>query len=262
MPRVATSTTASVRRSWLVQEVWLVFALSLGASGLRALLSFLADVTSGTPLSAQTAVLNGSRAPDRPWLDLLLQLTALSLGLVPVLLAAHFLSRSGERLAVIGLDRSQPRRDLARGVALAALVGGTGLAFYLATRAAGVNLTVVPENLPDVWWRIPVLLLAALQNALLEEALVAGYLLHRLRQLGWGDNKALAVSALLRGSYHLYQGLGGFAGNVVMGLLFGRLFQRWGRIGPLVVAHTLIDAVAFVGYALLAGHVAWLPTPA
>ena len=47
----------------------------------------------------------------------------------------------------------------------------------------------------------------------------------------------------------------------MLGLIFGRLFQRWGRAAPLFVAHTLIDVVAFVGYALLAGHVSWLPTP-
>jgi hypothetical protein len=86
-----------------------------------------------------------------------------------------------------------------------------------------------------------------------------GYLLHRLSQLGWRPGHALTVSALLRGSYHLYQGFGGFAGNVVMGLIFGRLYQRWGRAAPLVVAHTLIDGVTFVGYTLLHGHVAWLP---
>jgi len=44
-------------------------------------------------------------------------------------------------------------------------------------------------------------------------------------------------------------------GYLVMGLIFGRLYQRWGRVGPLVVAHALIDAVAFVGYAYLAGRV-------
>jgi membrane protease YdiL (CAAX protease family) len=64
---------------------------------------------------------------------------------------------------------------------------------------------------------------------------------------------------VLRGSYHLYQGLGGFAGNAVMGLVFGEVYRRWGRLWPLVVAHTLMDLVAFVGYALLAGHVGWLP---
>ena len=124
---------------------------------------------------------------------------------------------------------------------------------------SGANLTVVAENLPEVWWRIPVLVLSAFQNGLLEEVLVAGYLLHRLRQLGWSDNRALAASAVLRGSYHLYQGFGGFLGNLAMGLVFGRLYQRWGRVTPLVIAHTLIDIVAFVGYALLVGKVSWLP---
>jgi membrane protease YdiL (CAAX protease family) len=249
-----------VPRRWLVQEVWLVFALSLGTSGLRALLHLLDDLTSGTALQQQAAVLNGSQAPGRPWLDLALQLTSIAAGLVPVLLAAHLLTRSGESLRTLGLDAGQPRKDFLRGVLLAAVVGGTGLAFYLAAHASGANLVVVAENLPAVWWRIPVLVLSAAQNAILEEVLVAGYLLHRLRQLGWSDNRALAVSALLRGSYHLYQGFGGFLGNVVMGLVFGRLYQRWGRVTPLVVAHTLMDVVAFVGYAELAGHGSWRPT--
>lgn len=256
----ATTTPVDVPRRWLVQELWLVFALSLGAEGVRAALRLIADATSGVRLSAQTATLNGSQAPGRPWLDLGLQLTSLLLGIVPVLLVAHFLTRSGESLHSIGMDLTQPARDSRRGVALAAVVGGAGLAFYLVTHALGVDLTVVAEDLPAVWWRFPVLVLSAAQNGLLEETLVAGYLLHRLRQLGWSDNKALALSAVLRGSYHLYQGLGGFAGNVVMGLVFGRLYQRWGRSAPLFVAHTIMDAVAFVGYALLVGHVSWLPT--
>jgi hypothetical protein len=46
-----------------------------------------------------------------------------------------------------------------------------------------------------------------------------------------------------------------------MGVIFGRLYQRWGRVMALLVAHTLMDTVAFVGYAELAGHVGWLPTP-
>lgn len=251
---------APVTRRWLAQEVWLVFGLSLGASGLRAALNLLDDLGRGS-LPAQAAVLNSSQAPGRPWLDLALQLTSLIVGVVPVLLAAHFLARSGESLRAIGLDLDHPRRDARRAAVLAMVVGGTGLAFYVATHAAGVDLTVVAEDLPDVWWRIPVLVLSAAQNGLLEEVLVAGYLLHRLRQLGWSDNRAVAVSAILRGSYHLYQGLGGFFGNLVMGLLFGRLYQRWGRTTPLVIAHTLIDAVAFIGYLLLAGHVSWLPVP-
>jgi membrane protease YdiL (CAAX protease family) len=47
----------------------------------------------------------------------------------------------------------------------------------------------------------------------------------------------------------LYQGFGGFIGNFVMGLLFGYLYQRWGRVMPLVIAHFVLDAAIFVGYA-------------
>jgi membrane protease YdiL (CAAX protease family) len=44
-----------------------------------------------------------------------------------------------------------------------------------------------------------------------------------------------------------------------MGLIFGYLYKRWGRVMPMIIAHTLIDTVAFVGYAVLHGHVSWLP---
>ena len=117
------------------------------------------------------------------------------------------------------------------------------------------------ENLPDIWWRIPVLLLSAAQNAILEETVVLGYLLSRLDRLGVRPSRAIAISAVIRGSYHLYQGAGAFIGNAVMGALFGVLYRRWRRVTPMIIAHFLIDAVAFVGYALLAGHVSWLPKP-
>jgi len=256
----STTDAASDARVWFPAELWLVFALSLGLSGVRALVDLIADLSSGRSLTSQVALLNGSRAPGRPWLDLALQIVSLAAGVVPVFLVAHFLRRSGERMASIGVDATRPRIDALRGVALAAVIGGAGLGLYLAAHASGANLTVVPEDLPAVWWRIPVLLLSALQNATLEEVLVAGFLLHRLRQLGWSDNRALAVSAVLRGSYHLYQGVGGFVGNAVMGVIFGRLYQRWGRVMPLLIAHALMDAVAFVGYAALAGRVSWIPT--
>lgn len=247
------------RRRLVVQEVWLVFALSLGFSGVRALVSFVGSLTAGRQLSAQTAVLNGSRAPGRPWLDLTYQLLAVASDLVPVLLVLHLLLRSGEGPSTIGFDLREKARDLRRGASLAVLIGGSGLVFYLATFRLGTNLTVVAANLPAVWWRYPVLVLSAAGNGLIEEVLVLGYLLHRLRQLGWSDDRALAISSVVRGSYHLYQGVGGFAGNMIMGLVFGRAYQRWGRCMPLVIAHTLIDVVAFVGYTALAGRVSWLP---
>jgi hypothetical protein len=238
----------------------LVLALSLGASGVSALLSFIGSVTARKPLAQQTAQLVTDYAPGRPWLGLAWQLFAIATALVPVALVAHLMARGGESLrGTLGFSLDQKGRDLARGAMVAAVIGGSGLALYLAARASGLNLTVVPTNLPDVWWRIPVLVGSAVQNAVLEETIVLGYLVHRLGQLGWSTGRTIAASSLLRGSYHLYQGVGGFAGNAVMGVIFCLLYRRWGRVMPLVIAHALIDTVAFVGSVLLAGHVSWLP---
>lgn len=239
-------------------EVWIVLALSLGASALYAVLDLAQDVSSGRALHDQTAVINAS-VTSNSTLNLLYQLLGIAVALVPVVLVVYLLHRSGESARSIGLDARGPRRELAWGGGLAAVIGGAGLGLYVGFFSVGLSLNVVPTNLPPTWWRVPVLALAAVQNGLLEEVVICGYLLHRLEQLAWRENRSLAASAILRGSYHLYQGLGGFVGNLIMGLIFGRLYQRQGRLGRLVLAHSLIDAGAFIGYVALKGKVSWLP---
>ncbi|HEV2378052.1 MAG TPA: CPBP family intramembrane glutamic endopeptidase [Streptosporangiaceae bacterium] len=240
------------------EVVW-VFAVSLGASALFALINLLGSLTAPKALGKQHAVLVGSLAPGRPLLDLALQLASILVTLAPVGLVIYLVLRGGERPRDIGLDLSHPGTDTLRGAALAAVIGGLGLGLYVAAFHLGLNLNVVAESLPSVWWRYPVLILGACQNGILEEVLVVGYLLRRLDQLGWGPGRSLATSAVLRGSYHLYQGFGGFLGNAAMGVVFVLLYRRWGRVTPLIIAHSLIDAVAFTGYAALHGHVSWLP---
>jgi membrane protease YdiL (CAAX protease family) len=246
-------------RRLLGWEIVVVFAVSLGASGLFALIRLIGSLTATQPLRKQQALIVGSLAPGRPWLDLVLQLASILVTLAPVALVFYLMARSGEPPSAMGLDTSRRGQDTARGAVLAAVIGGTGLGLYLAAVSLGFNLTVVPESLPAVWWRIPVLILDAIQNGVLEEILVVGYLLRRLDQLGWRPSRAIAASALLRGSYHLYQGFGGFLGNAAMGVIFGVLYRRWGRVTPLIIAHSLVDIVAFTGYAALHGHVSWLP---
>ncbi|MGW1135541.1 CPBP family intramembrane glutamic endopeptidase, partial [Streptomyces griseoluteus] len=217
-------------RRMLRDETLIVLALSLGASGVSALISFVGSVTKPGGLKDQAATLNASAAPGRPWLDLAWQLFGIASALVPVALVAYLLCREGESLRVLGFDRGRPWSDLARGAAVAAVIGSTGIAFYLAARGLGFNLTVVPEALPDVWWKYPVLVLSALQNAVLEEVIVVGYLLRRLGQLGWSPGTALVASAVLRGSYHLKQGIGGLIGKMVIGVVFFWLNLTWGRV--------------------------------
>lgn len=249
-------------RALLWTELALVLLVSLGRSAIYSVVNLAAALTAPGPLSSQAATLNNSLAPDRPWLDLTYQLMRIAFALVPVALAGYLLVRSGTRLREVWARDGgwSTWRDWGRGAWLAAGVGSVGVVFYLATFALGTNLTVVAQSLPGQWWQVPVLVLAAAENAVLEEYVVLGFVLVRLRQLGFGDTAAIGLAALLRGSYHLYQGLGGFVGNVAMGLLFGLLYRRWGRVMPFVVAHTLLDVGAFVGYAALAGRVDWLPT--
>lgn len=240
------------RRRVLRDEVLLVLGVSLGASAVYSVVTIVARFTADRPLSQQTATMNSSRAPGRPWLDLTLQLLDVLFAVVPALLAVHLLKRDpGEPRPELGLDLRRPLFDLAAGAALAALIGIPGIGLYLAGRALDINTTVVPANLPDVWWAVPVLVLAAAANAILEEVVVIGYLVTRLSQIGWSAVAVVAASAVLRGSYHLYQGLGAFIGNALMGIVFALFFLRTRRVMPLIVAHTVLDVVAFVGYTLL-----------
>ena len=234
-------------------EVWIVLGLSLGQSAVYAVVSLLAQLTRG-PLRDATATLNRSQS-DRQWLDLTLQLLGIGFALVPVALALYLLSLDGDQpgpLRRLGLDGSRPRRDVMWGALLAIGIGLPGLGLYAIGRAFGVTAEIVPVPDTTYWWTIPVLILAAVQNAALEEVVAVGYLMTRLRELRWGPWIVLLASAGLRGAYHLYQGFGQAAGNVVMGLVFGYWFQRTGRVLPLVIAHTLLDVATFVGYALLA----------
>ncbi len=242
-------------------EIVAVFAISLGGSGLYALVSYIGTLTAKQSVSSQATVLNGTLAPGRPLFGLFLQLLNIALALAPVLMVFYLLARAGKGPADIGLDARHPVQDTVRGAVLAAVIGGSGLALYLAAYHLGVEVNVVAESLPVIWWRIPVLLLSAAQNAAVEEIIVVGYLMSRLDKLGVRPSRAIAISAVIRGSYHLYQGPGAFLGNAVMGAIFAYLYRRWGRITPLFIAHFLINAVTFVGYALLAGHVSWLPAP-
>jgi membrane protease YdiL (CAAX protease family) len=244
-------------RRGLRGETLLVLGVSLGSSAVYAVLSIIEKLTRAVPLSQQTTAMNQSATPDRPWLDLAYQLANILLPLVPVLLALYLLNhvrrpstevRAGRFL---GLDRTEPGRDLLRGVGLAAVIGIPGLGLYLLARALGVNTTVSAANLEAAWWTVPVLVLAAVGNAVLEEVVMVGYLFTRWRQSGWAWPLVIALSALVRGSYHLYQGFGGFVGNIAMGLVLGLVFVRTRRVMPLVVCHTILDLVAFLGYSLL-----------
>ncbi|APX32892.1 CAAX protease [Brachybacterium sp. P6-10-X1] len=245
--------TITPSRTWVRVEVVLVLALSLGRSAVYSLIALVQALATG-PLSSQSTSLNSS-IRENPWADLFYQLLSISFTLVPVALVILLLALTAgswkQALADLGMDLGRPLRDLAWGVAITAGVGLPGLAIYYLGRALGATVEVIPAALDTHWWTLPVLVLHAVKNAVLEEIIVVGYLYQRLERLGWSGRRIIIVSAVLRGAYHTYQGVGPGLANLAMGIVFGEWYRRTRRTMPLVIAHTLLDVFAFVGYALL-----------
>ena len=246
--RRSTALSALLSRRRIGAEILIVLGLSLGASAAYSIVSLTNTLTRPVAIAQQTTTLN-SPLSTRPTFDLIYQLMAIFFDLVPVALVAFLLWQATRpHLSRLGVDFTRPGRDALAGVGLALAIGVPGIGVYLAGRALGLSLNVVPTALDAYWWTVPVLILSAVRAGVTEEVIVIGYLFARLRDLGWGKWQIIVATAALRGTYHLYQGLPAFVGNFAMGMLFGWLYDRFGRVLPLVVAHVLIDSAIFVGY--------------
>jgi len=239
-------------------EILLVLGVSLGISALNSWINFLDIQTRHGGFSHATATLNGAQS-IRQWVDLSYQVVGIVSGVMPALLALYLLSRTplGPGFG-IGLDRLRIPREFIQGFGFFCLIGIPGLLLVYIARKLGINAQIEASGLADTWYRYPVLVFSAIQNGVLEEIVMIGFILTRLRQLDWTPWKAIVLSAVIRGSYHTYQGFGAFVGNFVMGAIFGWWFTRTRRVLPLVIAHSLLDIASFVGYAALHGHISWI----
>lgn len=156
---------------------------------------------------------------------------------------AAFLAVRGWRAEHIGLGSPWPW--LASGVALAivaTIVASIARgAFELALQNV---LPLVHEEPPAyVEYSIPAVLLLSVFNSVYEEVFVVGYLITAVER--WkGATTAILLSSAVRASYHVYQGVPEAVGIFVMGVLFGALFVRWRALGPLIVAHAVLDVAA------------------
>ncbi|MET4096082.1 type II CAAX endopeptidase family protein [Arthrobacter sp. UYCu712] len=236
-------------------EMWIVLGLSLGQSAVYSVVQLL-DKMTRAPLAEGTSTLNQSQS-SREYFDLTYQLLDIFFALVPVALVIYFLTEhrpagahGDTAFGKIGFNFARPGKDLLQGLGLAALIGIPSLGLYAAGRALGITTAIIPSALDSYWWTVPVLILSAIRHGIVEEVIVVGYLLDRLGKLGWSVPLAIFASSMLRGSYHLYQGFGPFIGNAVMGVVFALVYTRTRRVMPLVIAHALLDIVAFVGFSL------------
>ena len=240
-------------------EVLIVLGLSLGQSAVYSVVQLLDKITSA-PLAQGTSTLNRSQS-TREYFDLTYQLLEIFFALVPVVLVFYFLTEqrrtnagtgygSVSAFAKLGFNFSRPGKDMLQGFGLAVLIGVPSLGLYAAGRALGITTAIVPSALDPYWWTVPVLVLSAVRHSIVEEVIVVGYLLDRFGKFGWSVPLSILASSMLRGSYHLYQGFGPFIGNAIMGVLFAWVYTKTRRLMPLVIAHGLVNIVAFVGFSL------------
>jgi membrane protease YdiL (CAAX protease family) len=241
-------------RKRLTWEVWIVLAITVGQSAVYSILSFTRSLIRAAQenqtLAQQQTQLNPNRDAEALW-NALYQFLNIFFGLALVALVIYLLWEPGSNaLRRIGLDFSRFGGDVARALLLGAAIGIPGLALYVAGRALGITLQVSASPLDAAWWTVPLLILAALRAGLTEEVIFLGYMFDRLRRFGWNWGAIILTTAGLRAAYHAYQGFGAIVGNFAMGVVFGWCYRRWGRVMPLVIAHTLVDIVAFIGYPL------------
>jgi membrane protease YdiL (CAAX protease family) len=231
------------------QELWLVLMVSLGASAIYSILSLARKLTSTQGLAGSVTTINQPLAKT-PWLDLLSQLASISLALVPVLLALYFLRMDNIKIGLIPV-----KRDWVIGISLPLIIGIPGIALYAVALNLGLTSRIVPSALGDYWWTPVVLVLAALRSGLQEEIIAVAFFAKKLKIIRPEITiiSVIILSSLFRASYHLYQGFSAFIGNFVMGLVFGYLFMRTGRVAPLVIAHTIMNTAVFIGFPLVAG---------
>ena len=245
-------TTDPAGRARLWWEIGIVLAITVGQSALYSVLSLVRASLRTTPIGQQQTQLNPNRDAEILW-NVLYQFLGIVFALALVALVVYLMWEPGQNaLRRIGLDFTRFGADLGRGILLAAVIGIPGLGLYAISRLLGLNVAVVASPLDAAWWTVPLLLLAAVRAGLTEEVIFIAYLFDRLRRLGWSWWAIILSTAALRGAYHAYQGVGAIVGNFVMGVVFGWCYKRWGRVMPLVIAHTLLDIVAFVGYPLAA----------
>jgi len=239
-------------------EIGLVLLLSLGTSALVSLLRFAEALLSPKGIGGTTTKLNPTQSRAE-FFDFSYQLIGILFAVAPAILVLYLLRRDSEKaFDEIGIWPISRTKDLLRGLALAAVIGIPGLALYASARALGLAAQVVPADLSGYWWTVPMLLLSAVRAAIQEEVIMVAYLYKRFDQLGLKFVHQQLISSTIRALYHSYQGFAGIVGNFVMGLIFGWAYRKWGRVMPLILAHFFLDAVSFVGYALLAKQLASL----
>ena len=148
----------------------------------------------------------------------------------------------------VGFRTVAPVAALAWAGALVALyIAGICLGFFLELRGwwppeAELVYLLIPETRHEKFWSV---LLLAPTAALCEEFLYRGFLLAQLTQWLRSGAWAWVASSVAFGLAHVYQGWNGMVRAFLLGALLAYPVIHLGSLYPSMLAHGLIDALAF-----------------
>lgn len=171
----------------------------------------------------------------------------MSLGIVYLILAGR-----GQRWSDIGLGRTSWKRAVGGAAAAAPacyVFVIASVTLYMAL--AGVSIEAMVEERAAFFEVVPelsarVVIPFSFFVGLHEEALFRGLVLTRLRAIFGSTAPAVAVSALLFGALHAYQGPIGVVQTTAAALVFATAAAWMRSLWPAVIAHGVFDCVGLV----------------
>lgn len=172
------------------------------------------------------------------------------LGVLALLSIAITLFIHRHSYASIGLRPRQPMMEIAAGVAalpvcyfVVAMTGFLYVAFSnTSVRSLAAERTKLLDMAPSP--NVASLLLFAVFTGFFEELLFRGFLMTRLTALFKSKWAGFAISSILFGLAHLYQGAMGVVQTAALGFLFGGLVLLFRSIWPAIVAHAVFNGVS------------------
>ena len=93
-------------------------------------------------------------------------------------------------------------------------------------------------------WDYPGILCLSLAVGFGEELLFRGFIISRWHRLSGSVGQAIAVSALLFGINHVYQGAMGILSAAILGCVYAAGFSKLRRLWPTAIAHAMTDFIA------------------
>jgi len=225
-------------RKVLVVELIVVFVVTLGLSSGAALLNLVEVLNSRIPPGVNVFILT---IPGHSTLAVTVSIVYLIIHVGGIVgLVAYILSRSGESLKTLGFSWA-PRRDIGLLLPfglLALSLQHFGYLLPMAGQPPTVSSGVGTFPVPAAYAVTGVL--RSIEAGIVEEVVVLGFVITRLRQLGVHPVLVIAISALLRASYHIEYGWAA-AGPLLFGVGMGIAYMFTRRLMPAIVVHAGYD---------------------